>query len=80
VLLHPSAPDPTEGHLELRVEDGSTLRQESVAGFGSAGEAVDYEWTPEGAVARVRLGGSSAWPVEVFRARRAQQLADAPAV
>jgi D-alanyl-D-alanine carboxypeptidase len=78
VLLHPSAPDPTEDRLELRVEDGSTLRQESVAGFGAAGETVEYEWTAEGAVARVRLGGISAWPVEVFRARRAQQVAQAP--
>jgi D-alanyl-D-alanine carboxypeptidase len=77
VLLHPSDPDPTEDHLELRVEDAATLRQESVAGFGSAGETVDYEWTPEGAVARIRLGGLSAWPVEDFRARRARQVAQA---
>jgi D-alanyl-D-alanine carboxypeptidase len=77
VLLHPSDPDPTEDHLELRVEGAATLRQESVAGFGSAGETVDYEWTPEGAVARIRLGGLSAWPVEDFRARRARQVAQA---
>ncbi|SDX67427.1 CubicO group peptidase, beta-lactamase class C family [Modestobacter sp. DSM 44400] len=75
VLLHPSAPDPTEDHLELTVESGSTLRQESVAGFGSPGETVEYEWADDGTAARVRLGGISAWPVEVFRARRAQQFA-----
>jgi hypothetical protein len=49
-----------------------------VAGFGAAGETVEDEWTAEGAVARVRLGGISAWPVEVFRARRAQQAEQAP--
>lgn len=75
VLLHPGAPDPTEDHLELTVEGDSTLRQESVAGFGSAGETVEYDWAPDGTAARIRLGGISVWPEEIFRARRAQQVA-----
>jgi len=79
VLLHPGSPDPTEGHLELTVEGPDTLRMESVAGFGSPGETVDYQWGADGAAARVRTGGLSAWPVEVFRAQRAGQVATVPA-
>ncbi|WP_448615922.1 serine hydrolase domain-containing protein [Modestobacter sp. URMC 112] len=79
VLLRPGAPDPTEGHLELEVTGPDTLRMESVAGFGSAGETVHYEWEPDGAAARVRVGGISSWPVEVFRAQRAGQVRQPPA-
>jgi CubicO group peptidase (beta-lactamase class C family) len=79
VLLHPGSPDPTEGHLELTVEGPDTLRMEAVAGFGSAGEAVEYEWGADGAAARVRTGGLSSWPVEAFRAQRAGQVRRAPA-
>ena len=75
VLLHPAVPDPAEEFLELTVEDADTLRQESVAGFGSAGETVDYTWGGDGTAASVRLGGISAWPAEVFRARRVGQVA-----
>ena len=78
VLLHPSAPDPAEDHLELAVEGPDTLRLESVAGFGAPGETVDYTWAEDGGVAAVRIGGISAWPEPVFRARRAAQLAGAP--
>jgi CubicO group peptidase (beta-lactamase class C family) len=75
VLLYPSAPDPTEGHLELMAEGPATLRVESVAGFGSAGEAVEFDWGADAAVTRVRFGGISAWPEEAFRERRAGQVA-----
>jgi D-alanyl-D-alanine carboxypeptidase len=75
VLLHPSAPEPAEEHVELTVEDDRTLRQETVAGFGSAGETVEYEWADDGTVSRVRAGGISSWPLEVFRGRRAAQVA-----
>ncbi len=79
VLLHPGAPDPTEGHLELTREDADTLRLEAVAGFGAAGETVEYEWGPDGAATRVRIGGIFCWPVEAFREQRARQVAEAPA-
>ncbi|MGY1749506.1 serine hydrolase domain-containing protein [Modestobacter sp. SYSU DS0511] len=78
VLLHPGSSAPAEEHLELTAVDGATLRQESVAGFGSAGERVEYEWADDGTVAAVRIGGITSWPVEVFRARRAAQLAGEP--
>ncbi|MBB3678458.1 serine hydrolase domain-containing protein [Modestobacter versicolor] len=75
VLLHPAAAEPTEDHAELTVVDPDTLRLETVPGFGSPGETVDYEWADDGTVARVRIGGISAWPLEVFRAGRAAQVA-----
>ncbi|WP_222193891.1 serine hydrolase domain-containing protein [Modestobacter italicus] len=75
VLLRPGLPEPAEDHLELTVEDADTLRQETVAGFGSAGETVEYTWAADGTASAVRFGGISAWPAEVFLARRADQAA-----
>jgi D-alanyl-D-alanine carboxypeptidase len=75
VLLHPSAPEPAEEYAELTVEDADTLRLEAMAGFGSAGETVHYEWAADGSPERVRAGGISSWPLEVFRARRSAQVA-----
>ncbi|MEU2349271.1 serine hydrolase domain-containing protein [Modestobacter sp. NPDC049651] len=75
VLLHPASPAPTEGYVELTVERPDVLRQEAVAGFGSAGETVEYDRAADGRVTAVRFGGITAWPVEEFRARRAGQVA-----
>jgi D-alanyl-D-alanine carboxypeptidase len=75
LFLHPGAPDPAEEYAELTVEDADRLRLETVAGFGSPGETVDYEWAADGTVSRVRAGGISSWPLDVFRARRARQVA-----
>jgi D-alanyl-D-alanine carboxypeptidase len=77
VLLNPSAPVPAEEFVELTVENEDTLRQETLAGFGSAGETVDYQWAADGSAARVRVGGISSWPVEVFRAQRAGKVGSA---
>jgi len=74
VLLHPASPAPTEGYVELTVEGPDVLRQEAVAGFGSAGETVEYEWAADGRPAAVRFGGITAWPLAEFRARRAGQI------
>ena len=75
MLLHPNAPDPVEQYSELTVVDPDTLRLETVPGFGSPGETVDYERADDGAVRRIRIGGGSAWPLADFRARRAAQVA-----
>jgi D-alanyl-D-alanine carboxypeptidase len=74
VLLNPSTPAPAEEYVELAVADGDMLRQETMAGFGSAGEAVEYEWADGGIAAQVRVGGIASWPVEIFRAQRARQV------
>jgi D-alanyl-D-alanine carboxypeptidase len=75
VLTHPSAPEPAEEYAELTVEDPDTLRLEAMAGFGSAGETVEYEWAADGTASRVRCGGISSWPLDVFRTQRAAQVA-----
>jgi CubicO group peptidase (beta-lactamase class C family) len=75
VLLHPSAPEPAAEYAELTVEGPDTLRLETVPGFGSPGETVQYEWAADGTAGRVRIGGISAWPLADFRARRAAQVA-----
>jgi D-alanyl-D-alanine carboxypeptidase len=75
VFLHPGAPEPAEEYAELTVADADTLRLEAVPGFGSPGETVDYEWAADGTASRVRAGGISSWPLDVFRARRAAQVA-----
>ena len=77
VLLHPASPAPAEGYVELTVEGPDTLRQEAVAGFGSAGETVEYERDAEGRTVAIRAGGVTAWPIEEFRARRAGQVSRA---
>jgi CubicO group peptidase (beta-lactamase class C family) len=75
LLLHPSAPEPADEYAELTVDGQDTLRLETVDGFGSPGETVEYEWAADGTVGRVRAGGMSSWPLEVFRARRTAQIA-----
>jgi hypothetical protein len=45
------------------------------AGFGSPGETVDHEWAAGGTLTPVRVGGSSARPLDVRRARCAAQVA-----
>jgi D-alanyl-D-alanine carboxypeptidase len=77
VLLHPSAPEPAAEHAELTVVDDDTLRLETLPGFGAPGETVDYGWTADGAVRQVRVGGITSWPEDVFRERRAGQVAAA---
>ena len=62
LLLHPSAPDPAEDYAELTVAGPDTLRLETVPGFGSPGETVEYEWAADGSASRVRAGGISAGP------------------
>lgn len=75
VLLSPDAADPARGHLELTVEGGDALRCEAVDGTGPVGERVEYAWAPDGTPASIRVGGQIAWPLDVFRAHRAELLA-----
>lgn len=74
VLLGPGSPDPSHGHLGLVPEGEHALRSEAVDGTGPVGELVRYAWADDGSVASLRSGGVTAWPVEVFRDRRAAML------
>lgn len=76
MLLHPDQQDPTADAAELTVEGPDRLRIVERAGFGSAGEPVLIERAADGgAVQSVRVGGMTAWPEAVFRARRREQMA-----
>ncbi|MFI7066824.1 serine hydrolase domain-containing protein [Kribbella sp. NPDC050124] len=78
VAFFAGAPDPVDNLEELQVVDENTLAVVPSAGFGSVGEKVEFTWDPAGRPSLVRYGGSSRWPVDVFRARRTAQIAGAP--
>jgi CubicO group peptidase (beta-lactamase class C family) len=69
--LATEADNPVERVADLEVIDRDTLRIARVSGYGSPGETVWYERDGDGRVIRVRIGGGSAYPVEVFRQRYA---------
>ncbi|GAA0600837.1 beta-lactamase family protein [Kribbella sandramycini] len=77
VALYPAYPSPLDGYEELEVVDANTLRVLPTSGFGSVGERVEYTWDADGRPAVVRYGGSSRWPIDVFRARRTEHIEQA---
>jgi hypothetical protein len=69
LALDPTAADPAEQVTWLTVVDGSTLRVERQAGYGSPGETYRYERDADGTVRSVRsAGGTTSYPVDVFAA------------
>jgi hypothetical protein len=66
--INPRFLQPVEVAQRLVVSDGR-LVQEPVAGFGTVGEPVDVERDADGAVASVRIGAMTAWPIDAYRAR-----------
>jgi CubicO group peptidase (beta-lactamase class C family) len=68
--VNPRSPQPVEVAQRLVVADGR-LVQEPVAGFGTVGEPVQVERDADGAIASVRIGALTAWPVEAYRKRAA---------
>lgn len=79
VGLFGGAPDPTGVWEELEVVDADTLKVTAAPGYGSSGELIEFTRDGMGRPELVRYGGSSRWPVEVFRARRSEQIANASA-
>lgn len=75
VELASAATDPTDSWDELQVVDADTLTVTAGPGFGGTGEPVTYTRAADGTPELVRTGGGSRWPVEVFRHRRAAQIA-----
>lgn len=78
MLLHPDQEDPTADAIELTVEGPDRLRMAQRPGFGSAGEPVVITRSGDdpatGPVSHVQVGGMTAWPEAVFRARRREQM------
>jgi CubicO group peptidase (beta-lactamase class C family) len=66
--INPRSPQPVEVAQRLVVSDGR-LVQEPVAGFGAVGEPVLVERDADGAIASVRIGAMTSWPVEAYQAR-----------
>jgi len=65
----PALDDPIPTALRLDVVDADTLRIADAPGYGSPGERYVYTRNPDGAVGSIRGGsGTTAWPLEVFRA------------
>ncbi|MFC7623168.1 serine hydrolase domain-containing protein [Microlunatus sp. GCM10028923] len=79
VGFYAAAPDPTASYDELRFVDENTLVGTAAAGFGLAGEPIRFSWAADGSVESVRYGGGTRWPVDVFLARRADQISNGTA-
>lgn len=67
--LSPEADNPVERPTDLHVIDENTLRIGDTNGYGSPGETVSYERDGAGQIARVRIGGTTFYPADVFRER-----------
>ena len=67
--LSPEADNPVDRVTDLEVIDSHTLRIANAGGYGSPGETVQYERDADGRITRVRFGGGSVYPVDVFRQR-----------
>lgn len=75
VGLMPAMGDPTgAGWDELQVIGDNTLQLVPDAGFGPVGERVTVSRDETGSIDMVRYCGGSRWPLEVFKARRSEQI------
>jgi len=68
-VLSPEADNPVDRVTDLEVVDENTLRITRTNGYASPGEPVTYEREPSGQITRVRIAGSSSYPVDIFRER-----------
>ena len=72
--LSPSLVDPTVAPTRLEIVDADTLRIADTAGYGSRGEVLSFDRRADGSIRSVRGGGgSSAHPVDEFRASVARR-------
>jgi D-alanyl-D-alanine carboxypeptidase len=69
LMLYPEADNPARVVGRLAVEDDDTLRITESSGTGSPGETVRYIRDADGGIAKVIVGGGSAYPVSAYRER-----------
>lgn len=69
VALYPDADDPVRLVGRLKVEDEQTLRITDASGMGAPGEMMCYVYDAAGQITKVVAGGTSAYPVAIFRER-----------
>jgi CubicO group peptidase (beta-lactamase class C family) len=69
VGLHPEADDPAKFVTRLAIMDEQTLRVTETHGMAAPGERVRYVRDAAGDVTKVIMGGTSAYPVAIYRER-----------
>ena len=69
MALDPEEDDPFADGARLEIEDQDTLRIAETNGYGAPGERLRYTRYASGAVAKVVIGGSSAFPPDIYRMR-----------
>lgn len=69
VVLHPEADDPVKNVTKLAVVDDDTLRVTESHGMAAPGEAIRYVRDSTGRATKMIAGGTSAYPVDIFRQR-----------
>jgi CubicO group peptidase (beta-lactamase class C family) len=74
--IGPEADDPVQRVSELQVIDADTLRIAASGGYASPGETVRYERDGDERITRVVLGGTTNYPVDLFRQRYGSTLVD----
>jgi CubicO group peptidase (beta-lactamase class C family) len=67
--VSPEADSPVDLTTSLEVVDENMLRIAVTSGYASPGESVPFERDATGRITRVRLGGGSSYPVDIFRQR-----------
>ena len=72
--ISPEADNPLERVNELEAIDADTLRIADAPGYASPGETIRYDRDAGGRTTRVRIGGGSSFPVEVYRERFGSQV------
>ena len=72
--ISPEADNPLQRVTELEAIDADTLRIADAPGYASPGETIRYDRDAGGRITRVRIGGGSSFPVEVYRERFGSQV------
>ena len=69
MALDPEEDDPFAGAGRLEIEDQDTLRIAEINGYDAPGERLRYARDAAGAAVKVVIGGSSAFPPDIYRMR-----------
>lgn len=69
MALNPEDDDPFANGSRLEVEDQDTLRIAETSGYDAPGERLRYTRDLSGAAVKVVIGGSSAFPPDIYRMR-----------
>ncbi len=71
VALHPEADDPVKMVTKLAIVDDGTLRVTETSGMAAPGEMMRYVRDSAGNTTKIIAGGTSSYPVAIYRQRLA---------